>query len=54
MPILLLLPIAAVAAFLAGWDRHGLPRLLLLTFGIFAAAIWLWIAIAFLAVNRPL
>lgn len=54
MPILFLLPIAVIAALLAGWDRQGLPRFLLLTFGIFAAAVWLWVAIAFLAVNRPL
>ncbi|WCR02805.1 hypothetical protein [Paracoccus saliphilus] len=54
MPILFLLPIAVIAALLAGWDRQGLPRFLLLTLGVFAAAIWLWVAIAFLAVNRPL
>lgn len=53
MPILFLLPIAALAALLAGWERHGLPRFLLLSLGVFAAALWLWIAIAFMAVNRP-
>ena len=51
MGIMLFLPLTALAAFLVG--RRGKGRILAFGFGSLATAVWLWVVVALVVVNRP-
>ena len=53
MGIMLFLPLTALAAFLVGLDRRGKGRILAFVFGSLATAVWLWVVVALVVVNRP-
>ncbi|SEN30785.1 hypothetical protein SAMN04489859_100445 [Paracoccus alcaliphilus] len=53
MGIMLFLPLTALAAFLVGLDRRGKGRILAFGFGSLATAVWLWVVVALVVVNRP-